>query len=165
VYILDGKPLSLDVPFSHGGTLYPANWLRLSSLQDRNAIGITEQSGPKPYDQRFYWGWTPSGTLIPKDHTGLVTLWTSNTKKTANTLLTPTDWMLIREYDNGTPVESGARAWRQDVRLASENKVTALGSTTNTSGLADYVTYISPSGGSPSDYNYWPMQNNEDASL
>ena len=45
MYILEGKPLSLDVPFSHGGTLYPANWLRLSSLQERNAIGITEQAG------------------------------------------------------------------------------------------------------------------------
>ncbi len=165
MYILDGKPLSLDVPFSHGGTLYPANWLRLSSLQERNAIGISEEAGPKSYDQRFYWGWTPSGTLIPKDHTELVTLWTRTTKTTANTLLTPTDWMLIREYDNGTPVESGARAWRQDVRLVSENKVTALGSTTNTSGLADYGTYISPSGGSPSDYNYWPQQTDEDSLL
>ena len=165
MYILDGKPLSLDVPFSHGGTLYPSNWLRLSSLQERNAIGITEQSGPKPYDQRFYWGWSASGTLIPKDHEGLVTLWTSNTKTTANTLLTPTDWMLIREYDNGTPVESGTKTWRQEVRLASESKVTTLALTTNTSGLADYVTYTSPSGGATSDYNYWPKQNNEDASL
>lgn len=165
MYILDGKPLPLDVPFSHGGTLYPANWLRLSSLQDRNAIGITEQSGPEPYDQRFYWGWSASGTLIPKDHEGLVTLWTSKTKNTANTLLAPTDWMLIREYDNGTPVESGTRTWRQEVRLASESKVTTLALTTNTSGLADYVTYTSPSGGATFDYNYWPKQTDEDSLL
>jgi len=157
MFVLDGKPLALDRPFEANGTLYPANWLRLASPSERAAIGITEVPDPPSYDQRFYWGWTSSGTLIPKDHTQLVGQWTSTTRYTANTLLTPTDWMVVREGDNGTPVPSGIRTWRQDIRLASESKVLTIDATTTTPELADYITYVSPSGGAPTDYNYWPQ--------
>jgi hypothetical protein len=95
--------------------------------------------------------------LIPKDHDQLVTQWTDTTRQVANSYLTPTDWMVIREADNGTVVPSGLKAWRQDIRYACEGKVTMLSLTTDTPGLADYVTYVSPSGGAPSDYNYWPQ--------
>lgn len=159
MFVLDGKPLPLDVAFQANGTLYPANWLRLASPADRAAIGITEVSDPPSYDQRFYWGWTLSGTLIPKDHPQLVTQWVDTTRTTAYTLLSPTDWMLVRELDNGTPMPSGVRAWRQDVRSYCENKVLNIESTPDTPSLADYITYVSPSGGANTDYNYWPQYN------
>lgn len=157
MFVLNGRPLSLDAPFEANGTLYPANWLRLATPAERAAIGITEEPGPRPYDQRFYWGYTASGTLIPKDHDQLVTLWTETTRQNANSRLSPTDWMVVREVDNGTPVPSGLRTWRQDTRNACEGKVTMLMLTQDTPGLADYVTYVSPSGGATTDYNYWPQ--------
>jgi len=157
MFVLNGKPLALDVPFEANGTLYPANWLRLASPAERAAIGITEQPDPPIYDQRFYWGYTSSGTLIPKDHTQLVSQWTDTTRHTANTLLAPTDWMVVRELDNGTPVPSGVRGWRQDIRYSCEGKVTMIDLTQTTPELAEYITYVSPSGGAPSDYSYWPQ--------
>jgi hypothetical protein len=43
MFILDGKPLPLDRAFTTSdGTQYPANWLRLSTIEERDAIGITE---------------------------------------------------------------------------------------------------------------------------
>ena len=54
--LLDGKPLSYDRAFTHEGIQYPANWLRLSSWEEKSAIGITEIADPPYYDQRFYWG-------------------------------------------------------------------------------------------------------------
>ena len=40
---LDGKTLPVDVPFqTSNGTKYPANWLRLTKLEEKKAIGITE---------------------------------------------------------------------------------------------------------------------------
>lgn len=158
MFVLDGKPLSLDRPFQAHGTLYPANWLRLATPEERAAIGITWQPDDnKKYDQRFYWGYDADGNLIPKDHAGLVSNWTSQTTSTANTYLAPTDWMVVREADNGTVVPSGIKAWRQEVRNACEGKVTMLMLTTTTPELADYITYVSPSGGAPSDYSYWPQ--------
>ena len=161
MYLLDGKPLALDRAFTHGGISYPANWLRLSSPAEKAAIGITEAPNPPSYDQRFYWGYTASGTLIPKDHDTLVTHWVDTTNRTANSLLLPTDWMVVRQIDNGTPVPSGTTTWRQEVRNACEAKVTSLMLTSDTPQLAEYVTYVSPSGGASTDYNYWPTQSDE----
>jgi len=157
MFVLDGKPLALDRSFEANGTLYPANWLRLASPAEREAIGITEVPDPPTYDQRFYWGYTASGTLIPKDHTQLVGQWTDTTRQTANTLLSPTDWMIVREVDNGTPVSSGLKSWRQEIRTACEAKVLTIDLTQDTPELATYITYVSPSGGAPTDYNYWPQ--------
>ena len=158
MFLLDGKPLALDRPFVAHGTQYPANWLRLATPAERAAIGITEAPDPRPYDQRFYWGWTASGTLIPKDHEQLKTQWVNQTNTTANTLLTPTDWMVVREADNGKVMPSGVKEWRQSIRYACEDKITALTLTQTTEELANYVTYASPSGGAPTDYNYWPKK-------
>ena len=56
---LNGKTLPYDKAFTHNGMQYPANWLRLTSLEEKQAIGIVEVSDPPAeavYDQRFYWG-------------------------------------------------------------------------------------------------------------
>lgn len=151
MFLLDGKPLALDVPFEANGTLYPANWLRLSSFSEREAIGITEVPDPPYYDQRFYWGYTASGTLIPKDHGTLVSGWTDQTRQTANTLLFPTDWMVVREADNGTPMSSGVKTWRQELRTSCEGKVVQIRATTTTDELATYIT--------GSGYPAWPQLN------
>jgi len=39
---LDNKILSLDTPFISRGIKYPANWLRLTTLDEKKAIGIKE---------------------------------------------------------------------------------------------------------------------------
>jgi hypothetical protein len=75
MFILNGKPLSPDVAFTTGGIQYPANWLRLATPEEREAIGITEQADPPVWDQRFAWGYSEDGQLIWKDHTQLVEQW------------------------------------------------------------------------------------------
>jgi hypothetical protein len=141
MFILDGKPLSPDVAFTTpDGTQYPANWLRLSSLEEREAIGITEVPDPIPYDQRFYWGYDSEGNLIPKDHTDLVKLWSDQTRTTANTLLQPSDWMVIREADNGIAVPLDVKEHRQLVREKCGEKITAIEATNTTDELAAYIT-------------------------
>ena len=54
---LDGKTLEYDKAFVHDGMQYPANWLRLTSLEEKQAIGIIEVADPtfEFFDQRFYW--------------------------------------------------------------------------------------------------------------
>lgn len=148
MFILDGKPLSPDAPFEHDGISYPANWLRLSTQLDRDRLGITEVPDPQPYDQRFYWGYDQDGALIPKDHDQLVEQWTQQTRTTANTLLQPTDWIIIREADNGKLADAAIKQWRQDIRTATGAKVTAITLTADTAELAAYIT--------GADYPVWP---------
>jgi hypothetical protein len=148
MFILDGKPLALDRAFTHDAIQYPANWLRLATPEEREAIGITEAPDPRPYDQRFYFGYDADGNLIPKDHTQLVEQWTQQTRHTANTLLAPTDWIIIREADNGKTADPVLRTWREEIRLASGSKVYEIQQTTDTEALAAYIT--------GADYSAWP---------
>lgn len=150
MFLLDGKPLSPDVAFTHDGIQYPANWLRLSTPEERAAIGITEVPDPAPYDQRFYWGYDAEGHLIPKDHTQLVEQWAAQTRATAGTLLQPTDWIIIREADNGKPADPVIKTWREMVRLAAGSKVYEIEHTADTAALAAYIT--------GPDYSAWPSQ-------
>ena len=62
-FTLDGKPLAVDVAFSHNDINYPANWLRLSTADEKTALGITEVADDPVYDSRFYWGDGTAKTL------------------------------------------------------------------------------------------------------
>jgi hypothetical protein len=150
MFILDGKPLSPDVAFTDPstGVQYPANWLRLATPEERAAIGITEVPDPPTWDQRFYWGYTEDGELIPKDHTQLVEQWVAQTRTTAGTLLVPTDWVIIREADNGKAADPALKQLREDIRLATGQKNAAIEATTDTAELAAYIT--------GSEYPVWP---------
>ena len=57
----------------------------------------------------------------------------------------------MREADNGTPMPSGIKFWRQQVRLSCEFKVVDIGSTQTTDELAAYIT--------GSGYPVWPPLN------
>ena len=140
MFLLNGEPLAIDTPFTADDIQYPANWLRLSTLEEKEAIGITEVPDPEPYDQRFYWGYDADGNLIPKDHGELVEQWVAQTRTTAGTLLAPTDWQVIRQLDNGTEMPADVKASRQDIRTACNGKVAAIEATTSTDELAAYIT-------------------------
>ena len=52
----NNQTIPLDTPFTIDGTSYPANWLRLTSLAEKNAVGITEVADvTTTYDDRFFW--------------------------------------------------------------------------------------------------------------
>ena len=143
MFTLNDQPLQLDVPFEHDGISYPANWLRLATPEERAAIGIEEVPDPEPYDQRFYWG--PG---LPMDHVLLVERWKATTRDTAGKLLAPTDWMVIRQVDNGTEMPLDWKLWRELVRIKTGEKVTAIEQTADTDALAAYIT--------GADYSVWP---------
>ena len=152
-FLLNGQPLAVDTPFTDAkGNKYPANWLRLSTAAEKKAIGITEVPDPTPYDERFYWGYDAEGHLIPKDHAQLVEQWTAVTRTTAGTLLAPSDWMVIREADNGTAMPATWKTWREDIRLATGTKVITIRDTADTDELAAYIT--------DSKYSTWPLDPN-----
>ncbi len=46
MFMLDGKVLQVDTAFVHAGFSYPSNWLRLTTLAEKEAIGITEVPDP-----------------------------------------------------------------------------------------------------------------------
>ena len=47
-YFFGGKQLEPGKSFSAGGTMFPENYLDLSTREEKEALGITEQEDPKP---------------------------------------------------------------------------------------------------------------------
>ena len=142
MFILDGKPLTPDVAFTHDGIQYPANWLRLASPEERTAIGITEEPDAPVVDQRFWWD---SG--LPKDHAQLVAQWVTATKATAGSLLAPSDWYITRQAETGTAAPQQVLERRAEIRSFSNTKEQAILSTASTEELAAYIT--------SADYSRW----------
>jgi len=119
---LNGRTLNPDEGFQHEGTSYPQNWLRLTSLEEKQAIGIVETPDVVApwYDQRFYWG-----VDNPKDLGMLKTNWTATFKDTANKLLSQSDWMIIRKVERSVDVPADITTYRQGVIDECTRLVTA----------------------------------------
>jgi len=135
MFLLNGNPLPIDTQFEVNGTTYPQNWLRLTSLEEKNAIGITEVADPEPYDDRFYWS-----VDNPKDLDGLKTLWTNQVKDTANKLLAQTDWMVIRKVERNVDVPADTTTYRQGVITECTRLVTAIAGSADVPALITVVT-------------------------
>ena len=55
MYYLGSTPLRLNSSFEISGTVYPSNWLTVSTEADKTAIGIRWVNDPVRADDRFYW--------------------------------------------------------------------------------------------------------------
>ena len=138
MFILDGKRLPLDKAFTTSdGRQFPRNWLRLSSLEEKQALGITEVPDvvePR-YDQRFWWG--PNN---PKDHDQLKEQWVATTKQTAGSLLNQYDWYITRQAETGKAVPQEVLDYRAAVRTQSDNREVMINGTADTEQLAAVIT-------------------------
>ena len=64
----NNQTIPLDTPFTIDGTSYPANWLRLTSLAEKQAVGIEEVADTTTsYDDRFYWNATTPKLLNDRE--------------------------------------------------------------------------------------------------
>lgn len=135
MFMLNNQPLPIDTPFEIDGTHYPANWLRLTSIEEKNAVGITEVPDPERYDDRFYWG-----VDNPKDLDGLKKQWTAQIKDTANKLLAQTDWMVIRKVERDIAIPAETVTYRAAVITECTRLVAAIAGTVDVEALIAVVT-------------------------
>jgi len=128
--------IPLDTPFEIDGTSYPANWLRLTSLEEKQAVGIEEVPDEViEYDSRFYWG-----VDNPKDLTDLKNNWTAQVKDTANKLLSQTDWMVIRKAERDVAIPDATATYRASVITECTRLVDAIASASDVLALITVVT-------------------------
>lgn len=142
---LDNKTLSYDRAFTHAGIQYPANWLRLATLEERNALGITESADPATYDQRFYWGVdNPKQLNDVTDEdgnttTGLKTLWKAQQSDICSSLLAPSDWRVTRAAELGQAVASAWLTYRGAVRSACNTRQTEINAVADVPALIELL--------------------------
>jgi hypothetical protein len=136
-YIQEGTAFEID------GVQYPANWLNLSTPEEKLAIGLEEVIATnQPANQQFYW---VSETLnqaeltyvnTPKDFTPCQEQLVSQTKQTAYTILFPTDWMVVKAFETNTPIPENWNTWRETIRIQAKEYVAQINLCTTVEELA-----------------------------
>ena len=111
MFTVSGKTIQYDRAWTHPdtGVHYPANWLRLTTPAEKQAVGLVEVVNTQSaHDQRFYWGvgnpkqlndeavLDESGNDTGEVQTGLKTLWKNTQNEIAATLLAPSDWRVVK---------------------------------------------------------------------
>ena len=158
---LDGNPLAVDVAFSHNDIQYPANWLRLSTAEEKTAIGITEVEDPKVYDSRFYWG---NGSAKELDDTketidgveytylGVKSVLKAQEKYIANSLLAKYDWYIVRKAEKSTAIPTTITTYRDGVRTACDTREKEIDACADTAALV--TLYGTKEDGTPNMTQY-----------
>ena len=154
---LNGNLLAVDVPFTVGtgedAVNYPANWLRLSTADEKKAIGITEIADDPTYDYRFYNSDGSAKTLTDTNATdengdpvldengdqvvilGVKSQLKAKEKIIAKTLLNTYDWQVIRKIEKGTELDSNVATFRDAVRTAYTTRKTEIDNCADTAAL------------------------------
>ena len=151
----DGQYIQENTPFSINGIQFPANWLNHASPEEKASVGLEEvvTVGEKG-DDRFYWvgeslvGATLTYTNTPKQlldnaedkSTGLVTSWVNQINTTANSLLAPTDWMIIRKAERKTAIPADVTTYRNDVVTEANRLTDAIKAVTTVEELISVVS-------------------------
>ena len=169
-FLLDGKPLAVDVPFTYGDIHYPANWLRLSTAEEKTAIGITEVADDPVYDSRFYLSNGTAKSLDDEDAKdyegnllknpdgsqmvikGVKSELKAQEKVTAGTLLAPYDWYVVRKAEKGTSIPSAISTFRDGVRTAWDTREKEIDACSDTAALV--TLYSSKEDGTPNMTHY-----------
>ena len=150
---LDGNPLAVDVPFTHGDIHYPANWLRLSTADEKTALGITEVADSPTYDSRFYWNNGTAKTLTDTNEVdengdpllddygnqiitlGVKSVLKAQEKDIAGSLLAKYDWYVVRKAEKSTAIPTAITTYRDGVRTACNTRETEIDNCADTTAL------------------------------
>ena len=123
--------------FEIGGIQYPANWLNLSTPEEKAAAGIVDVVyGEYPNDQ-YYWVSqnapvyaegvvTVDYTATPKDLDQLKSQSVSAAQQQAYSILLPSDWMVVKAVETGGTVSPAWNIWRQEIRNQCDAQIVAI---------------------------------------
>ena len=156
---LNGNPLAVDVPFTYGDVHYPANWLRLSTADEKTALGITEVADAPTYDSRFYNGDGSAKTLTDTNEVdengdpvldengdqvvtlGVKSVLKAQEKAIAGSLLSRYDWYVVRKAEKSTAIPTAISTFRDAVRTACDTREKEIEACSDTAALITLYSY------------------------
>jgi len=165
MFQLNGQPISIDTEQVIDGIRYPH--LRDSAL--RQQLGIVEIADPQNYDQRFYWGVDNPKLLDDREEVdadgnplyvkvlsnskppqmvdsterlvtkGLKSQWVAQVKQTAGSMLSRTDWMVIRKAERAIDIPQDVVTFRTAVVAECNRLETAILACTSVEELIEVL--------------------------
>ena len=146
MFLINGKHLPEGTSFYDvNGTQYPANWLNLSTEEEKLAIGITWVAEPAPIDTRFYWDTDLPKALEDKleedgsTTKGLKSQFIAQVKDTAGKLLAQTDWYVIRKAERNVDIPTEITLKRTQIVTEANRLETDIKASTTVEGLIEVL--------------------------
>jgi hypothetical protein len=149
-FLLDGKTIQQGLAFTDkDGNQYPANWLNLSSAEEKEAIGLIEVADPEIFDNRFYWDAGLPKALDDKEEEdeegnksvtkGLKTNFVAQIKDTTNKLLASTDWYVIRKAERNIDIPTDIADKRNAIITESNRLETEINKVKDVEALIEVL--------------------------
>jgi hypothetical protein len=157
-FLLDGKTIQQGVAFTDAdGNQYPANWLNLSSAEEKEAIGLEEVADPEIFDNRFYWdAGLPKAiddvnaidengdSILDQDGKQLITKglksnFVAQIKDTTNKLLASTDWYVIRKAERNIDIPTDIADKRNAIITESNRLETEINKVKDVEALIEVL--------------------------
>jgi hypothetical protein len=169
MFLLNGNKLPEGTSFyDSNGTQYGSGWLNQATEAQKLAIGITWVADPAPVDNRFYWDTNLPKALEDKlevkengsplykqvydkvtksmvDTTeqvvtkGLKSNFIAQTKQTAGSLLTQTDWYVIRKAERNVDIPANVVTKRAAIVTEADRLETAITNAANVEALIEVL--------------------------
>ena len=153
----NGKTIQIGKAWvSDNNTKYPRQWNNLTDAEKKSA-GLVWEDDPvvETFDNRFYWAKGIEKKLEDENvvdgngkavidpttgkqmiQRGLKYQWIEQTKSSANSLLSRSDWEITRKAEKGTEIASATSTYRDKVRTACNTIETKIN---NCSNLKDFI--------------------------
>tara|TARA_R110000868_G_scaffold407598_3_gene689218 strand:- start:4515 stop:5027 length:513 start_codon:yes stop_codon:yes gene_type:complete len=141
------KFLPENTPFEINNVRYPANYLNLSSVEEKAKLGIVDVVYVARPDDKYYW--VSEGapayadgvvsvayTATPKDLAECLKQAVSAMRAQAYSLLLPSDWMATKAFETGVAMPQNWAAWRQEIRDQAEQAITDIDACVDIDALA-----------------------------
>ena len=164
----NGKSISVGKAWvDDNGIQHPANW-HIWSASDKAAAGLVEIIADTPPDSRLYWWSMNHKGKIAKTAKSLADVnvvdkkgdpvldekgnqavprgvkynLKQEVKSQQGSLLSQTDWYIVRKADKGTAIPSNVQTWRDAIRTKATEMETAIDNAADTDAVAAlFLTY------------------------
>jgi len=137
------------VSWTHDGVQYPPQWIAQASQAQKDQLGLVDVVHGAQDDQRFYWVSQNAAVYnsqtkvvnvtfssVAKDLSVLKAQQTKEINHTAYTILSPSDWRVVKAQETQTVMPEDWKTWRQSVRDAADAACAAINACTTVAGLA-----------------------------
>lgn len=145
----DGQYIQENTPFVIDGVQYPANWLNLSTPEEKTALGLEEVVATNsPANDQYYWVSTElNGAFLtyvntPKDLADVKENATNQVNATAYSILLPSDWMVVKAFETSTKINADWNTWRANVRATADTTRTAITGAADVDAVATIMSSI-----------------------
>jgi hypothetical protein len=131
----------------------------LWSSDEKEAAGLVEIIPEAAPDDRFYrWTQNPDGTInkTARDLVDVKLSFKGQVKLQQGSLLTPTDWVIIRKADTGTAVPSDIQTWRDEIRAKATEMEEAIDSAVDADALVALLLVWDSDGNKTGVLYDWP---------